>query len=253
METKEREIGDLSYSQMTCYIDCPKKWYEQYVLKHWPVKKEQPLCFGIAFHAGMQRMCESWVLDQDKALENAKSELRVSYSLGKDAGPDPDKWIPKGEHLLTAMAEFLALNRFVPSADGIERKCTKPGFKGFVDCYAIFNGKRTIIDWKTSSYPYSRDKIETDRQLTAYGWMLPGKWDQMAFCVINKYNQEVYWYPTTRTEEQIAEFEAEVTRIRRELETKTNFPGVHTKETCRAWNRQCHLWELGYCNGLEDF
>ena len=248
---KVRTVKTLSYSQMGTYLACPRAWYEKYVLKHWPEVKSQALSFGTAYHSAMEVMCEDWVRDKELALQNALTRFEFEYSFGKNAGPKPKTYIKQADYLLTAMKEFLEMNDFVPS--GIERKCQKPGFKGVADCICLFNGKKTIIDWKTSSYPYDQERIDTDEQLTAYGWMLDGEWEQLAFCVVNKRNKDIYWYPTYRTQEQIKEFQKKVDRVRLELETKEKFLGVHCKEQCMAWNRKCDLWETGYCNGLDDF
>lgn len=249
----ERSIGRLSYSQLSCYLSCPRKWYLQYVLKQRLEEKPQALCFGIAFHAGMERLCEGWLKSPSIALENAITHFEWTYTISKDKGPKPELYNKMGAYLLEAMSNFLSSNKFIPNDTGIERKCTKPKFRGYVDCYCEFNGLRTIIDWKTSSYPYTQEHLDSDLQLTSYGWMLEGKWDQLAFCVVNKRNREIYWYPVTRTDKQLREFELLVNRVYKELETRKEFPGVHNKEQCMAWRRKCDQWELGNCRGLDDF
>lgn len=246
---KIRDIKPLSYSQMSKYERCPRLWYEQYVLGNWYREPSEALSFGIAFHAGMEKMMGDW--GNAVCLNNAQSQFDWEYNFGREPGTDPQKWIPKGNIMLENMFVKLGAINFEPIE--IEKSCKRKNFRGRADCLAKVDNEVILIDWKTTSREFSAHKVETDEQLTAYGWMLPDEWTMMAFGVVNKNTHEAYWYPTWRSSEQIAEFAQKVKDTRTELETREKFRGEHTREACMAWNRKCDLWLGNFCRGLNDF
>lgn len=239
----------LSYSQMNTYLRCPKLWWLKYVQKNWPPVKPQPLCFGIAFHAGAEMMINTWD-GGEAALEDGLSRFEFEYALGKDKGPDLETWVPVGTTLLTNLYQFLHSIEFEPIA--AEVPCRQKGFRGLIDCHAYVDGKKFLIDWKTASRPWPRSRVEEDDQLTAYGWMVPGEWEGLAYCVVNKNSGEVYWYPTKRSQERIDQFVERMNRIR-ELMGGQKHEGKYTKKACMAYNHKCDMWEMGLCRGLDDF
>ena len=187
---KIREVGSLSYSQMEAYLTCPRLWYERYILGHKYEAYSQALSFGIAFHTGMEKMMQGW---NDKVcLENAISKFEWEYHFGRNPASNDDlySWLTRGQQMLTNMHSLLRSMNFQPVA--IEKECVQKNFRGRVDCLAVVNGKQTLIDWKTSSGKFDDKKVNNDEQLTAYGWMLPGEWEGMAFGVVDKKTYEAY-------------------------------------------------------------
>lgn len=252
----------LSWSKLNTYIRCPKKYYESYVLGHWG-PKSQALLFGIAFHEAMEYLMKHWESPaSDELLGNAETVFDQTYTFGRVNGDsydtakyieNPGPWVRVGSRMIRAIARSIASRDFEVIPDGVEQWCNKPGFSGKIDCKAIVDGKRTLIDWKTASWEFTDDRVANDKQLTCYGWMTPGEWDQMAFVVVMKTDYSVHWHITTRTPKQIAELETFITDMRETIEQDKTFKGKHTRKACMAYNRKCEQWEMGYCEGLDDF
>lgn len=249
MTNKRRVVTSLSWSQISKYKHCPKLWYEQYVLGHWPEEKPQPLCFGIAFHTGAEFMVNDW---DRLSMKDALSRFEFEYMLGENKGPNPDKWVPKGKGMLESLKKFLKSRDFKPLEAELYLK--RGLLKGKIDCLAEWDGKRTIIDWKTASKPYSTDRVDKDGQLTVYQYLAQKEGvEQVAFCVVSKNTQEVFWYPTQRGQEQIDKMLEEARQIKHRMETKEEFVGKHTYGACMKYNRRCDAWTDGHCIGLDDF
>jgi len=246
--TKIRDIGKLSYSQISLYKQCPRLWYEQYVLGHRLEEVSQALSFGIAYHAGVEELMKLW--GKNSALSEAQSKFEWEYCFGRMPGPDEDKWMPIGDKLLLNLAHKLREFDFEPVT--IEQMIERNNFRGRIDCVANVNGHKTIIDWKTASREYDPSHVDTDEQLTAYNYLMPDI-EFLAFCVGVKGTQNVYWYETIRTKQQVDEFEQMVKSTRREMETLEKFPGMYNREACMAWNRKCDMWQGDWCEGLDDF
>ena len=244
----ERKIGKLSNTQVSMYQQCPKLWYISYVLKIRAPERPQPMCFGIALHEGMEALCHVWKEKED-AVVTAKQVFEKSYRVGDGKGPNPEYWVAIGNRLIDNFDHKLQEMNFVPLTS--EQRMSNEHYIGVVDCIGMVNGVRTVIDWKTASSPYSTKDVETSDQLTGYAWLTGC--NQVAFCVGVKKTGEVYWYSTTRSPQQVSEYEDRILVLRHKLATTSEFPGKHTRKACMAWNRKCDAWALGACCGLDDF
>jgi len=246
---KIRTVRRLSWSQMSAYENCPLAWYKHYILKLWPDEKAQPLSFGIAYHSGAEVFLDEYYnqdIPQEVAINNACSRFDFEYSFGKEKGPNTKKWLPIGNTMLRATAALLLTKDF--KLLSLERFVSRKGFLGKVDCQALVDGKRMIIDWKTATYPFTQERVDTDGQLTGYGYLLQGNWDALAFVVAIKETSEVHWYETTRTQRQIDEFVKRIENAREKMEFGEKFIGAHSPNACK-W---CDLKPYN-CRGVGDF
>jgi len=243
-----RDIGPLSWSAINTYNRCPRQWALRYLEKLWPEEKAQPLCFGIAFHAGVEEFLHHTINGEafPIALYHMKTKFDYEYALGDDKGPDPDKWLPIGDKLLESLAHSIVEKGFVP--EEIECKASRDGFRGRLDCIGMLEGRRIIVDWKTSSRPFTQKRINTDGQLTGYSYLRPDC-DRVAFVVAVKSSQNIYWYESTRTQKDVIEFKDMIDKVRGEMQTRDKFQGAYTRKACRF----CDLVPR-YCSGdLGDF
>lgn len=243
-----RDVGKLSYSQISLYKRCPRLWYEQYIEGHRLKEVSQPLSFGIAYHAGVEELMSRW--GDDIAVSEACSRFEWEYCFGRMPGPNEKKWMPIGNRLIVNLVDKLWALDFEPIA--IEKMVERNKFRGRIDCVADVKGEKTIIDWKTANRPYDLGRVDIDEQLTAYSYLLPDVPHQ-GFCVGVKDTQEIFWYETVRTSKQRDDFEDMVRHIRREMEEADKFPGMHTREACMMWGRECDMMKLGICDGTNDF
>jgi len=244
----DRQIGKLSNTQVSMYQQCPKLWYISYILKIRMEEKPQPLCFGIALHDGMEALCHGWKEEEYPAVM-AKQVFEKSYREGEGKGPNPEYWIAIGSRLIDNFDQKLQQLKFEPVIS--EQMMANDHYVGKVDCIGMVDGVRTVIDWKTASRPYEDRDVELSDQLTGYAWLTGCH--NVAFCVGVKDTGDIYWYSTTRTPQQVSEYEDRILTLRHELKTRAEFPGRHNREACMAWNRKCDAWLLGACEGLDDF
>lgn len=246
---KLRTLKNLSWSQIGAFNYCRLGWYKHYILKLWPKEKPQPLSFGIAYHAAIETFLNEYYkkeASRNVAISNACGRLDYAYTFGREKGPNPKKWLPIGNTMVRATIAAILSKDFEPLST--EQYIVRNRYSGRVDCKALVNGKRVIIDWKTASRPFTQERVDKDGQLTGYGYLLPDEWDSMAFVVAIKETSEVYWYETTRTQEQIDAFVRMVAAVRVKMECDNKFVGVHNHNQCR-W---CDLQPY-HCSGAGDF
>ncbi len=244
-----RTLKNLSWSQIGAFQYCKLGWYKHYIQKLWPEEKPQPLSFGIAFHAGIETFLKEYFTDgaiAAVATDNACSRLDYAYTFGREKGPNPKKWLPIGNTMVRSTIALILKKGLDPVST--EQYIARNKFSGRVDCLGLVDGERILIDWKTASKPFTQRKVDNDGQLTGYGYLLPGKWDKMAFVVAIKGTSEVHWYETTRTQEQIDAFVRMVAATRMKMEGDNKFVGVHKHNQCK-W---CDLQPY-HCAGSGDF
>ena len=244
-----RTIKNLSWSQVSCFQKCRRQWFLHYIKKLWPDEKPQPLAFGIAYHSAMETFLNEYYIrevSKEVAISNACSKLDYAYTFGRERGANPKKWLPIGNIMIRSTIASILEKDFRPIE--LEQYISRNNFSGRIDCLAVVNGERVLIDWKTATNPFTQRKVDTDGQLTGYGYLLPGEWDKMAFVVAIKETSQVHWYETTRTQEQIKEFEKMISDTRLKMECEEKFIGVHDHNICK-W---CDLFPY-HCAGGGDF
>jgi len=246
---KLRTIKNLSWSQISAYERCNLAWYLHYVKKLWPEEKPQPLAFGIAYHSAIETFLNEYYFREvakEVAISNACSKLDYAYTFGRDRGADPKKWLPIGNTMVRATIAAILKKDFRPIET--EQYVVRNRYSGRIDCRGLVGADRVIVDWKTATNPFTQRKVDTDGQLTGYGYLLPGEWDKMAFVVAIKETSQVHWYETTRTQEQIKEFEKMISDTRLKMECGEKFIGVHDHNICRFCDLQPY-----HCRGTGSF
>lgn len=241
---KLRTIDHVSPSQLILYENCPHLWYLRYVKSYWP-PKTHALKFGIAFHDGVEQMMKNW--GSNAALDNAGSKFDDSYIFGQH-GEEPDKWCSKAYDMYQRL--FSGLETF-ESFEPLETEITiqKDLLKGRIDCLAKIDGEKYIIDWKSGSYPYSEERIDTDLQLTAYCWLTDNEY-KPAFILVTKGSPRFYFYPARRTKGDLARFKNYMDSVIWQMENRKFFP--KNTDFCSSYGG-CTALKDGLCEGSNDF
>lgn len=182
-------MDSFSYSTIQAAYKCHKYYKLLYVDKlQSPEPPSGDLLFGSAMHAGIQAYLEGsdgvqtfntfW--DSEKEKENA---------YGRN---DWEQLKTQGGILLTRF-ERLHLKKFNPykteeriystlgpelgngaaiSSGGVDRL----HIEGTPDCVGEFNGAPSIIDFKTSGYRYTNERLLVNEQMPLYAYMAGREW-----------------------------------------------------------------------------
>ncbi len=196
----------IRYSVLQAFLECPKAAYDRYVLNKIETEQSAALNFGTAMHLGIRTTLEG---------ENGVEAFNMYWSSIKDT---PMKYYDQSwgdlkdlaEHFLgnwksrhakkfTEFSQEVQMEMPFLKSDGLyagvpTKKAILPDYhhilQGTADYIGMYEGKLTIADWKTSSKPYPKNKIELNLQLYIYAKLYKHKTgklpEQLLYKVFNK-------------------------------------------------------------------
>jgi len=198
-----------SYTQISQYLTCPRRYRHRY-LEGWREKDTRaPMLFGRAFEKALGalflRQDPGAVLFQEwSAFRNDHVEYCAK-----------DSW----DHLLRQGIQLL--ERFVQDdrvrvrqpRRNLQVKFTRPisgnnDFVAYVDAIGQLDGKRCLLEWKTTSSRYPEEPqglLSLDPQLVCYSW-ITGIADVAQVVFVRKRLAEVQYLHTTITDAQREDF-----------------------------------------------
>jgi hypothetical protein len=266
MELKE-ERPHWSYSSLNALLNiCSLQWAFE---RHWRVKPEGPvpgaLTFGSAFHRALEYQATAR-MDGRQVKENDLRDLFdtvLRRQVDEDGevdfgdGADLESTAAQGRALVACYLEnmdpeerVLAINHTfcVPLVTADGSTLNRP-LIGEADVI-VQNGKRSVVDWKSSATRYSDQKVRTSMQATAMLMGVSqtfGPVDDFRFDVVVKLKKAPAFesYRTTRTESdyhRLASMAAVADRI---VEAQAFHPnesgyacaGCRFKAACKSWHR----------------
>jgi len=194
-----------SYTQISQYLRCPRLYRYRY-LDGWQEKDTRAaMVFGRCFEKALGAyfrnedcavaLYKEWAAYKDTALEYGK-------------GDSWDRLLQQGVHLLHLFAQQDRIRIPQPNRD-LQLKITRTlanrsEFVAFVDALGEIDGKRYLIDWKTTTSRYV-DEPEglwtLDPQLICYSWM-SGIRDVAMVVFVRKRLPEIQYLKTSIAEEQ---------------------------------------------------
>jgi CRISPR/Cas system-associated exonuclease Cas4 (RecB family) len=198
-----------SYTQLSHYLACPRKYRYRY-LDGWQEKQTHAgMLFGRAFEQALAAYFHRQ--DAPQMLFNEWSQYQHT-TLDYSHGDSWDRMLQQGTKLLELFAQH----------DRVEIRCPKRNlqikisralsptsqFVAYVDAFGYVDATKCVIDWKTTAARYP-DKPEgllaMDLQLACYSW-LTGE-PEVAFVVfVRKRLPEIQYLRSTISEEQRREF-----------------------------------------------
>jgi PD-(D/E)XK nuclease superfamily protein len=199
----------FSYTQIAAYLACPARYRYRY-LDGWQEKDVRAnMLFGRAFEKALgayfrgndcsQELFEQWSAYRGQPLH---------YSNGDTW----DRMLEQGIRMLERFAQDDRVRIANPQQD-LEIKLTRPlgrdnDFLGYIDAIGQLDGKRTIIDWKTTSARYPDEPeglLALDPQLICYSWATGEP--NVAFVVfVRKRLPELQYLHATISQERRDEF-----------------------------------------------
>jgi len=216
-----------SYTQISQYLTCPRRYRHRY-LDGWKEKDNRAtMLFGRVFEHALAALFlredpgailfKEWSAHQD-------SQIHFSHN---------DNW----EHMLRQGIQLL--ERFVQD-DRIRIRqprrnlqvqftravAGKNDFVAYVDAIGQLDGKRCLLEWKTSSSRYPEEPqglVSLDPQLVCYSWVT-GISDVAQVVFVRKRMVEVQYLRTTITNEQREQYEQLVENTIAQIECGSFLP-----------------------------
>jgi len=197
-----------SYTQISQYLACPRRYRHRY-LDGWKEKDTRAaMLFGRAFELALGAYFRR---------EDPGEVLFREWSACKDQGlqflnHDPwDRMLEQGILLLTRFCQDDRV-RIIQPRRNLQIKFTRPmgknKFVAYIDAIGKLDGRRCLLEWKTSSCRYSEEPeglLALDPQLVCYSWMT-GISEVALVVFVRKRLVEIQYLHTTITDEQRQEF-----------------------------------------------
>jgi CRISPR/Cas system-associated exonuclease Cas4 (RecB family) len=197
-----------SFTQINQYLTCPHRYRHRY-LDGWKEKDTRAaMLFGRAFERALARsfagkipaLCCSpnGLPARAKACITPTETPGIACLAGNHA---PDSLLPRQPRSDQSAS--------TKSADQVHRSVGgRNDFVAYIDAIGKLDGKRCLLEWKTSSsrYPEEPDgPLSLDPQLVCYSWMT-GIAEVAQVVFVRKRLVEVQYLRTTITDEQREEF-----------------------------------------------
>lgn len=209
----------LSHSRITKYLTCPEQYRLYYVEGLRTRHPSASLVFGSVIHSALAQLFSG----QADAVTWFMQEW--DNVLGH-----PLVYKPRETWETLRVAGHVLLSRFlreelprIGEVRGVEQPFEisvtdlELPFVGVIDLVAEVNGKRTVIDYKTSSSGYGIQEVNLSDQLTAYHLAEPEAARSAIWVLIKTKDPRIEWHPTGRTPAQLTEYLKKVRLVAGEI------------------------------------
>lgn len=199
-----------SFTQLSQFVGCPRRYQYRYI-DGWKERETRAgLLFGRAFESALVALFRKEDAVQTFFTEwSAHQSAELEYSRG-------DSWqkmFEQGIKLLELFAQDDRVEIQSPARNlqvrVSKRLSATSEFVGYVDAYGFVDGRRCLIDWKTTGARYPDEPeglFSLDPQLACYSWLTNES--EVAFIVfVRKRFPEIQYLRSTITQRQREEFE----------------------------------------------
>src|SRR6202140_521134 len=241
-----------SYTQISQYLTCPRRYRYRY-LDGWKEKDTRAaMLFGRAFEQALGALFRREDPGEELCTEGGACQ---SQELHYSKGDSWDRMLRQGIMLLTRFCQDGRVQVHLPRRN-LQVKFARPisgsnDFVAYIDAIGTLDGKRCLLEWKTSSSRYPEEPaglLALDPQLVCYSWMT-GISEVAQIVFVRKRLVEVQYLRTTITDEQRQEFGDLVESTIRRIESADFLPhsGIRFPQNpCRS----CPY--VGLCLGKQD-
>jgi hypothetical protein len=215
-----------SYTQISQYLTCPRRYRHRY-LDGWKEKDTRAaVLFGRAFELALgayfRREDPGEVLFREwTAAKNQDLQFSNHDSW--------DRMLEQGIMLLTRFCQDDRV-RIPQPRPNLQVKFTRPiaknEFVAYIDGIGKLDGRRSLLEWKTSSSRYAEEPeglLALDPQLVCYSWVT-GIPEVALVVFVRKRLVEIQYLRTTITDEQRQEFGRLVEETIRRIESTDFLP-----------------------------
>jgi CRISPR/Cas system-associated exonuclease Cas4 (RecB family) len=216
-----------SYTQLSQYLTCPRRYRYRY-LDGWKEKDTRAaMLFGRAFEQALAAYFRRE--DPGATLFREWSECQ-NLGLHFSKNDTWDRMLQQGLKLLIRFCQEDRV-RIRQPRHNLQIKVLKPisgtnDFVAYVDAIGELDGKRCLIEWKTTASRYPDEPnglLALDPQLVCYSW-LTGITEVAQVVFVRKGLFEVQYLRTTITDEQRQEFGQLVEDTVRRIESAQFLP-----------------------------
>jgi len=215
-----------SYTQINQYLTCPRRYRHRY-LDGWQEKDiRAAMLFGRAFELALGAFFRGE--DPGEILFREWSACK-SQELQFSNHDTWDRMLEQGIMLLIRFCQDDRIRIAQPNRNmqvKFTRQIGKCEFVGYVDAIGELDGRRCLLEWKTSASPHSEEPeglLALDPQLVCYSWMT-GIEDVAQVVFVRKRLVEIQYLRTTITEGQREEFGCLVENTIRRIESAEFLP-----------------------------
>ncbi|MCG3195726.1 MAG: hypothetical protein GHCLOJNM_00193 [bacterium] len=224
-------VPHLSYSQANKYLTCPEQYRLYYLEGLRPKREGASLVFGKLIHQALAVLFQengdpvkyfqdAWDCTEEQDLRFAFREKRET--LRERGTLLLEKFV--SEELPKIGTVHDSEREFTLTLSNLDLP-----FVGFLDLVADLDGKRTVIDFKTSGSSYEGHEALLSDQLTAYQCAEPFA-EQSALLVFVKTKEpKIEWHLSSRTGPQLREYLEKLGLIAQEIHDRRFYkrPGQH--------------------------
>ena len=216
-----------SYTQISQYLTCPRRYRHRY-LDGWKEKDTRAaMLFGRAFEQALGALFRR---EDPGAVLFAAWSACQSQDLHFSNRDSWDRMLRQGIALLTRFCQDDRVRVCQPQRN-LQVKFTwqlagSNDFVAYIDAIGKLDGKRCLLEWKTSSSRYPEEPkglLSLDPQLVCYSWMT-GIADVAQVVFVRKSLVEVQYLRTTITDGQREEFGRLVEGTIRRIESAEFLP-----------------------------
>lgn len=209
----------LSFSRINRYLHCPEQYRLHYIENLRLRFPSANLLFGQILHQGLAYLFRDGS-DPVSFFKDAWGDAKEA-DLTYSARTSWEKLDACGQVLLEKFLreEMPRLERIESVEKVFELSITSLDlpFVGVIDLVADLDGKKTLVDFKTSASVYRDHEVRLSDQLTAYQLAEPDA-EQAALCVLVKTKEpKINWHTSTRSAEQLTEFLAKAELVSHEI------------------------------------
>jgi CRISPR/Cas system-associated exonuclease Cas4 (RecB family) len=220
------KLMTYSYTQISQYLACPRRYRHRYI-DGWKEKDTRAVMFfGRAFELALSALFRK---------EDPGDVLFREWSACKERDlqfSNHDSWdrmLEQGIMLLTRFCQDDRVWVRRPRRN-LQRKFMrsigKNEFVAYIDAIGTLDGKRCLLEWKTSSARYAEEPeglLSLDPQLVCYSW-ITGIADVAQVVFVRKRMVEIQYLQTTITDAQREEFSRLVEDTIRRIESAEFLP-----------------------------
>jgi len=241
-----------SYTQISQYLTCPRRYRYRY-LEGWKEKDTRAaMLFGRAFE---QALAAYFLREDPGAALFREWSVCQTQELHFSKNDTWDRMLQQGLQLLIRFCQEDRIRIHQPRSN-LQIKILKPisganDFVAYVDAIGELDGRRCLLEWKTTSSRYSDEPdglLALDPQLVCYSWMT-GIAEVAQVVFVRKRLAEVQYLHTTITDQQRQEFGQLVADTVRRIESAQFLPhsGIRFPQNpCSS----CPY--VGFCLGRQD-